>query len=69
MVFQFMFFDAVRPLYLGGFRAFYVFCLIHADLRGVPCKLNSGLTLPKDKTAKRYVLGGAERMPANPRKQ
>ena len=24
-VFQFMFFDALNPLYLKGFRAFYVF--------------------------------------------
>ena len=31
--------------------------------------VNSGSTLPKDKAANRYVLGGAERMPVNPRKQ
>ena len=42
-----MFFDATKPLCLKGFRAIYVFCLIHADLREVLQKLNSGSTLPK----------------------
>ena len=53
MVFQFMFFDALSPLYLKGFRAFYVFCPIFTDFRGVLQKLNSGSTLPKDKAASR----------------
>ena len=53
MVFQFMFFDALSSAYLEGFRAFYVFCPVFTEFRGVLQKLNSGPTLPKDKAASR----------------
>ena len=33
--FRFMFFDALSPTYLEGFRAFYVFCPIFTEFRGV----------------------------------
>ena len=42
-----MFFDALSSAYLGGFRAFYVFCPVFTDFREVLQKLNSGSTLPK----------------------
>ena len=46
-----MFFDALNPMYLEGFRAFYVFYPVFMDFRGVLQKLNSGSTLPKGKAA------------------
>ncbi len=48
-----MFFDALNPLFLKGFRAFYVFCPVLPDFRSVSRKPNSGTTLPKDKAASR----------------
>ena len=53
MVFQFMFFDALSPTYLEGFRAFYVFCPIFTEFRRGFASLKSGSTLPKDKAASR----------------
>ena len=52
-IFRFMFFDALSPAYLGGFRAFYVFCTIFIDFRGDFASLKSGSTLPKDKAGSR----------------
>ena len=52
-VFRFMFFDALSPTYLEGFRAFYVFCPVFTEFRGGFASLKSGLTLPKDKAASR----------------
>ena len=52
-MFWFMFFDALNPTYLEGFREFYVFYPVFTDFRGVLQKLNSGSTLPKDKAASR----------------
>ncbi|MFA9950902.1 hypothetical protein [Dentiradicibacter hellwigii] len=49
LFFWFMFFDALNPAYLKGFRAFYVFCLIFTEFRGNAASLNSGATLLKDK--------------------
>ena len=51
MVFQFMFFDTLSPTYLGGFRAFYVFCPVFTEFREDFTSLKSGSTLPKDKAA------------------
>ena len=50
-IFRFMFFDALSPAYLGGFRAFYVFCPVFLSFWGRSESTNSGLILPKDKAA------------------
>jgi len=52
-MFQFMFFDALNPTYLKGFRAFYVFYPVFMDFRENSASANSGSTLPKDKAASR----------------
>ena len=52
-VFLFMFFDALSPTYLEGFRAFYVFYPLFTEFREDFASLKSGSTLPKDKAASR----------------
>ena len=48
-----MFCDALKSVYLGGFRAIYVFCPVFTDFKKDSAGLKSGSTLPKDKAASR----------------
>lgn len=41
MKFHFMFFDALKPLYLGHLRTFYVFCLVCTGFWGLTQRLST----------------------------
>ena len=53
-----MFFDALSPLCLKGFREFYVFCPVFTDFRGVRT-LKERLDFAKDKAVKPQIVHSA----------